>query len=320
MSLAALRKISEEGVEFRSHLDGSKHLLTPERSIDIQRLLGADITMAFDECTPYPAERAAVEASMELSMRWAERSRRRLCRAAGARDFRHRPGRRARRFARALRAPADRNRLRWLCDRRAGGRRRTGDDLRDDRGHRAVPARGPAALPDGGRQAGRSGRRRQARHRHVRLRAADPLGPNRAGLHPHRHAQSAQRPPCRRSCAARYRMPVSDLHRVQPRLSSSPCQSRRNSCGDATDDPQFDLLRRSDDGDAGGDHARAVGGISRRRHEPVSAPDRADPTGSAHPAARLARQGQARMRAEPASGPCSMRCGSPAPNSPRCAR
>src|SRR6266700_2370814 len=75
MSLAALRKITEEGVAFRSHLDGSAHLLTPERSIAIQHLLGADITMAFDECTPFPAERAAVEASMELSMRWAERSR-----------------------------------------------------------------------------------------------------------------------------------------------------------------------------------------------------------------------------------------------------
>jgi queuine tRNA-ribosyltransferase len=75
MSLAALRKIGEEGVEFRSHLDGSKHLLSPERSVEIQRLLGADITMAFDECTPFPAERGAVEASMELSMRWAERSR-----------------------------------------------------------------------------------------------------------------------------------------------------------------------------------------------------------------------------------------------------
>ena len=76
MSLAGLRKITEEGVEFRSHLDGSRHLLTPERSVEIQRLLGADVTMAFDECTPFPAERAAVEASMELSMRWAERSRR----------------------------------------------------------------------------------------------------------------------------------------------------------------------------------------------------------------------------------------------------
>jgi queuine tRNA-ribosyltransferase len=75
MSLAGLRKITEDGVEFRSHLDGSRHLLTPERSVEIQRLLGADVTMAFDECTPFPAERVAVEASMELSMRWAERSR-----------------------------------------------------------------------------------------------------------------------------------------------------------------------------------------------------------------------------------------------------
>ncbi|HTW53277.1 MAG TPA: tRNA guanosine(34) transglycosylase Tgt [Stellaceae bacterium] len=76
MSLAALRTISEDGVAFRSHIDGSRHVLTPERSIEIQRLLGSDITMSFDECTPFPAERSAVEASMELSMRWAERSRR----------------------------------------------------------------------------------------------------------------------------------------------------------------------------------------------------------------------------------------------------
>jgi queuine tRNA-ribosyltransferase len=75
MSLKALRKIGEEGVEFRSHLDGSRHLLTPERSIAVQLLLGADITMALDECTPFPAEREQVEASMELSMRWAARSR-----------------------------------------------------------------------------------------------------------------------------------------------------------------------------------------------------------------------------------------------------
>ena len=75
MSLAKLRRISEEGVEFRSHLDGSRHLLTPERSIAIQHLLGADITMVLDECTPFPAERDAVEASMELTLRWAERSR-----------------------------------------------------------------------------------------------------------------------------------------------------------------------------------------------------------------------------------------------------
>ncbi|MBI3453416.1 MAG: tRNA guanosine(34) transglycosylase Tgt [Rhodospirillales bacterium] len=75
MSLAALRKITEEGVTFQSHLDGSRHALTPERSIDIQRLLDADITMAFDECTPFPATEAEAAQSMRLSMRWAARSR-----------------------------------------------------------------------------------------------------------------------------------------------------------------------------------------------------------------------------------------------------
>jgi queuine tRNA-ribosyltransferase len=87
MSLAKLRTISEDGVAFRSHIDGSKHLLTPERSIDVQRLLGADITMAFDECTPFPAGREAVEVSMELSMRWAERSRRAFIERPGHRIF-----------------------------------------------------------------------------------------------------------------------------------------------------------------------------------------------------------------------------------------
>jgi queuine tRNA-ribosyltransferase len=75
MSLAELRKLSEEGVRFKSHLDGSRHLLTPERSIEVQHLLGADIVMAFDECTPFPASRDTATESMERSMRWAKRSR-----------------------------------------------------------------------------------------------------------------------------------------------------------------------------------------------------------------------------------------------------
>lgn len=75
MSLAKLRKMSEEGVAFQSHIDGSKHMLSPERSMEIQRLLGSDIVMAFDECTPFPATEGEAEASMELSMRWAKRSR-----------------------------------------------------------------------------------------------------------------------------------------------------------------------------------------------------------------------------------------------------
>jgi queuine tRNA-ribosyltransferase len=75
MSLSDLRKLSEEGVEFRSHLDGSKHMLTPERSMEIQRLLGSDIVMAFDECPRTDRPRDEIARSMELSMRWARRSR-----------------------------------------------------------------------------------------------------------------------------------------------------------------------------------------------------------------------------------------------------
>lgn len=75
MSLSGLRKINEEGVTFASHLDGSRHLLTPERSMEIQRLLGSDIVMAFDECPRADQPRDVIAQSMELSMRWARRSR-----------------------------------------------------------------------------------------------------------------------------------------------------------------------------------------------------------------------------------------------------
>jgi queuine tRNA-ribosyltransferase len=75
MSLAELRKLTEEGVTFRSHVDGSVHRLTPESSMEIQRLLGSDIVMAFDECPALPATDEAVAKSMRLSMRWAQRSR-----------------------------------------------------------------------------------------------------------------------------------------------------------------------------------------------------------------------------------------------------
>lgn len=75
MSLAGLRKLTEEGVTFSSHIDGSKHHLTPEYSMEIQRLLGSDIVMAFDECPALPATDEAVAQSMRLSMRWAQRSR-----------------------------------------------------------------------------------------------------------------------------------------------------------------------------------------------------------------------------------------------------
>lgn len=83
MSLSGLRTISEQGVVFRSHLDGSQHELTPERSMEIQNLLDSDITMCFDECTPHPATHEQAAQSMRMSMRWAER-----CRKA----FEQRPG------------------------------------------------------------------------------------------------------------------------------------------------------------------------------------------------------------------------------------
>ncbi len=76
MSLSQIRQLSEEGVRFQSHIDGSKHMISPERSIEIQCLLGADIQMQFDECIRLPAEVAEIERAMQLSLRWAERSQR----------------------------------------------------------------------------------------------------------------------------------------------------------------------------------------------------------------------------------------------------
>ena len=75
MSLAGLRKLTEDGVTFKSHIDGSSHMLSPERSMEIQALLGSDIVMCFDECPALPADRDRIASSMELSMRWAKRSR-----------------------------------------------------------------------------------------------------------------------------------------------------------------------------------------------------------------------------------------------------
>lgn len=75
MSLSGLRKITEQGVTFASHHDGSKHMLSPGRSMEIQHLLDSNITMAFDECIKYPSEKPAVKKSMEMSMRWARRSK-----------------------------------------------------------------------------------------------------------------------------------------------------------------------------------------------------------------------------------------------------
>src|SRR5262249_55917120 len=77
-SLNELRELSEDGVEFQSHIDGSRHFLSPEKSMEIQVALGSDIIMAFDECTPYPATREQAQESLEMTSRWARRCSRRL--------------------------------------------------------------------------------------------------------------------------------------------------------------------------------------------------------------------------------------------------
>jgi len=87
MSLSKLRKISEEGVTFSSHIDGSKHLLSPERSTEIQYQLGSTITMAFDECTSYPATFEQAKSSMELTSRWGTRSRKAFINREGYGQF-----------------------------------------------------------------------------------------------------------------------------------------------------------------------------------------------------------------------------------------
>jgi len=74
-SLGAMRKITEEGVRFKSHIDGSSHMLTPEKAMEIQNSLGSDIMMAFDECAPYPADRRYVKDSLERTTRWLKRCR-----------------------------------------------------------------------------------------------------------------------------------------------------------------------------------------------------------------------------------------------------
>src|SRR5262245_18527588 len=86
-SLASLRRLSEEGVAFQSHIDGTPHLLTPERSIEVQRNLGADIVMAFDECPPWPAPREAVEEATLRTTRWARRSQEAFARQSDGRQW-----------------------------------------------------------------------------------------------------------------------------------------------------------------------------------------------------------------------------------------
>ncbi len=163
-SLSKLRTSREEGVEFRSHVDGSLHFLSPESSVEIQRALGVDIIHPLDECLEHPATEAATERSLALTPRWLARARKRRSGESAGRPgaVRHRAGRRVRRAA----APAGRGgdggaRLRRLLHRRPRGRAsRASSDVRVGRAGRRPPARRPAALPDGRGQAAATSWRR----------------------------------------------------------------------------------------------------------------------------------------------------------------
>ena len=152
MSLSELTKVTEEGVAFASHLDGSRHMLSPERSIEVQRLLGSDIVMAFDQLVPTTSMREQQCEAMERSMRWAKRSREEFDRGgehATKRRCSESSRVRSTRSCASVGGSADRHRLRRLCGRRTCGRGGAGGDARLPRFRGRNAARRQAALPDG---------------------------------------------------------------------------------------------------------------------------------------------------------------------------
>ena len=141
MSLAKLRKLSERGVTFQSHIDGSRHELTPERSMEVQRLLGSDIQMQLDECVRLPCSHEEAERAMRLSLRWAERSKSAFGEQPGRAIFGIVQGGTEKDLRVVQRRGSRRDGLPRLRDRGIGGRRAAGGDARHDR------CRGPASAP-----------------------------------------------------------------------------------------------------------------------------------------------------------------------------
>ncbi len=308
MSLASLRSWTHDGVTFRSHLDGSAHRLTPARSIEIQHLLDATITMAFDECTPFPATRATAGASLDLTQRWAARSKEAFVPRAGYGLFgivqgSTFPDLRAAGAA-ALRAIG--------FDGYALGGLAVGEGQAAMFGALEAPCRtcrGQAALPHGRRHAGRSARRRGTRGRHVRLRDPDARWPHRAGLHVLGCGQPAQcplrgrrhplDPLCRcPACTRHGRAYLHHLFRAGEMLG--PMLLTWHNL-------QYfqELMRGMRAAIAEGrlrahmDAVRAGWGAPRTRHDGDQPPDPARPHGRA---ADASRRGAARARAEPRKG------------------
>ena len=191
-SLAEMRKLSEDGVAFRSPLDGSRQYLSPERSIEVQHALNSDIVMCLDECTDYPVSKADAAQSMQLSMRWAAR-----CRAAHGDSNNKLFGINQGSVFGDLRAESMAALVDIGFDGYAIGGVSVGegweDKARSAGGRAAEDADRCAALSDGRGHAGRSGGLGGVRHRHVRLRHADPQCPQRLSVHPRGRAQDQER-------------------------------------------------------------------------------------------------------------------------------
>ena len=186
-------RIDDDGVRFRSVYDGSQHHFTPELAMRVQRLLGSDIAMAFDECPPAGVDRGRVEAAVRRTSLWARALPRPAARRGPAR-IRDRAGRHRPRPAPAQRR-GDRRRSGSTATRSAASRwaRSAAPMLETLAATDRAAARRPAALPDGRRRPGRPDRGHRARRRHVRLRAADAAGPHRLGARARRPPQPAKR-------------------------------------------------------------------------------------------------------------------------------
>jgi len=195
MSLSELRKVGEHAVTFRSHIDGAMVELSPERSIEVQRLLGSDIAMQMDECVRLPAERGDIERAMQLSLRWAERSKRAFETApAGHMLFGIAQGGDVPELRRAS--------ARGLVEIGFDGYAIGGLAVGEPQSVMLAMIEEVAPLFDGCRHARRSSGGGCARRRHVRLRDADPQRASRHGVHAVWSNQSAQRAPRRRSATA----------------------------------------------------------------------------------------------------------------------
>jgi hypothetical protein len=267
MSLSELTKRNEEGVAFASHLDGTRHLITPERSTEIQRLLGSDIVMAFDELVPTTSTRDEQAAAMERSMRWARRSRDEFLRGGDHAEAAAQFGIQQGALDEELRRISAEKLIEIGFDGYAVGGLAVGEGQEAmfavlDFAPRSA-SRGSAALPDGRRQARRHCRRGRARRRHVRLRSPDPLRTHGPGLHQPRPHQPQERPLRRGSGAARSRMLLPGLRHLDPSLHPPPHPLRRDPRRDADDRTQYRLLPAADGRPESRDRRRAAQGLRR---------------------------------------------------------